>query len=248
MPISGNWTTPNDHPALHRGEVHVWRASLECEPDVLRRFETTLCAAEAARAARFHFPRDRNYFIAGRGILRTLLGSYLRRPPESLKFIYGPQDKPALEIQDPSSPVNFNLSHSYGLAVYAFALGREVGIDVELIRPEFTGNDIAERYFSPRELAELRALPQDLRAAGFFNCWTRKEAYVKARGEGLQIPLKDFDVSLTPGKPAKLESADSSRWSLRSFEPAPSYIAAAIAEGKDWKLCHWDWTPRNHSS
>jgi 4'-phosphopantetheinyl transferase len=247
MPIPGNWITPHEHPALHHGELHIWRASLECAPAVLCGLETTLCAAETARAARFHFPRDRNYFVAGRGILRSLLGAYLRKSPESLKFIYGPQDKPALEIQDPSSPVNFNLSHSHGLAVYAFALVREVGVDVELIRPEFVSDDIAERYFSPSELEELRALPQDLRAEGFFNCWTRKEAYVKARGEGLQISLKDFDVSLTPGKAPELESVDSSRWSLRSFEPAPSYVAAVVAEGKDLKLLHWDWKSRDHS-
>ena len=164
-------------------------------------------------------------------------------PADSLRFNFGPQDKPSLEAQDLGPRVNFNLSHSHGLAVYAFALGREVGVDVELIRPEFTGDDIAERYFSPRELAELRALSQDLRAEGFFNCWTRKEAYVKARGEGLQIPLKDFDVSLTPGEPPVLESGDISRWSLRSFEPAPGYVAAVVVEGKDWQLRKWEWLP-----
>ena len=243
MPTLDNWTVPPKHPALSSGVVHVWRASLECEPPVLRRLESTLCSTETARAARFHFPRDRNHFIAARGILRALLGAYLSKPADSLRFNFGPQDKPSLEAQDLSPRVNFNLSHSHGLAVYAFALGREVGVDVELIRPEFTGNDIAERYFSSRELAELRALSQDLRAEGFFNCWTRKEAYVKARGEGLQIPLKDFDVSLTPGEPPVLESGDISRWSLRSFEPAPGYVAAVVVEGKDWQLRKWEWLP-----
>jgi 4'-phosphopantetheinyl transferase len=247
MSIPGNWIAPHQHPALHRGELHIWRASLECAPAVLLDLETTLCATETARAARFHFPRDRNYFVAGRGILRGLLGAYLGKSPEGLRFVYGPQDKPDLETQDPSFPVNFNLSHSHGLAVYAFALDLALGIDVELIRPEFTGDDIAERYFSPRELAELRALPQDQRAEGFFNCWTRKEAYVKARGEGLQIPLRDFDVSLAPGKTPTLESVDSSRWCLRSFEPAPGYVAAVVAEGKDSKLLYWDWKSRDHS-
>jgi len=243
MPIPDDWKVPPEHPALPSGEVHVWRASLECERPVLRRLETTLCATETARAARFHFPRDRNYFVAARGILRALLGAYLSKTPDNLRFNYGPQDKPSLEIQDLDCPLNFNLSHSHGLAVYAFALGREVGVDVELIRPEFTGEDIAERYFSSRELTELRALSQDLRAEGFFNCWTRKEAYVKARGEGLQIPLKDFDVSLAPDEPPVLESGDSSRWSLRSFEPAPRYVAAVVAEGRDWQLRKWEWLP-----
>jgi 4'-phosphopantetheinyl transferase len=167
----------------------------------------------------------------------------LNKTPEGLKFKYGPQDKPSLETQDLSCPVNFNLSHSHGLAVYAFSLDRELGVDVEQIRPEFAGDDIAVRYFSKRELAELRSLPQSLRAEGFFNCWTRKEAYVKARGEGLQIPLEGFDVSLTPGESPKLYSPDCSRWLLRSFEPATNYVAAVAGEGKDWQLHQWQWLP-----
>ena len=243
MPTLDNWTVPPKHPALSSGVVHVWRASLECEPPVLRRLETTLCSTETARAARFHFLRDRNHFIAGRGILRALLGAYLSKPADSLRFNFGRQDKPSLEIQGLSPRVNFNLSHSHGLAVYAFALGREVGVDVELVRPEFIGDDIAERYFSPRELTKLRSLPQALRAEGFFNCWTRKEAYVKARGEGLQIPLHGFDVSLTPGEPDELQSPDRSHWALRSFKPAPGFVAAVVAAGKEWKLCKWEWLP-----
>ena len=127
--------------------------------------------------------------------------------------------------------------------MYAFALGREVGIDLEPIRPDFTGDDIAGRYFSHQELKELRALSPDLRPEGFFLCWTRKEAYLKARGEGLQVPLDSFSVSLTPGEPEVLESADSSRWSLRSFEPAPRYVAAVVGEGKGWRLRHWERKP-----
>ena len=243
MPIPDNWMMPPEQPELRIGEVHVWRASLECEPAILRRLQTILCASEIARAARFHFSRDRNHFVVGRGILRALLGAYLSKSPESLIFNYGPQDKPSLETRDGSSPVNFNLSHSHGLVVYAFALGREVGIDLELIRPEFAGDDIAERYFSPRELTKLRSLPQALRAEGFYNCWTRKEAYVKARGEGLQIPLHGFDVSLTPGEPDELQSPDRSHWALRSFKPAPGFVAAVVAAGKEWKLCKWEWLP-----
>jgi 4'-phosphopantetheinyl transferase len=243
MAVPEKWPAPSTLPVLQGDQVHVWRASLDCEPSKLRNFETTLSEDEMARAARFHFSRDRDHFAAGRGILRTLLGAYLNKPPASLKLVYGPKDKPALPIGDPRAHLNFNLSHSHGVAVFAFTLGREVGIDVELIRPEFTGDEIAERYFSPREVAELRALPQDLRPEGFFNCWTRKEAYVKARGEGLQIPLDSFDVSLTPGEPPKLKSADSSRWSLRSLEPAPRYVAAVIAERNDWQLWKWAWLP-----
>jgi 4'-phosphopantetheinyl transferase len=138
-------------------------------------------------------------------------------------------------------PVHFNLSHSRGLAVYAFARSRELGIDLEPIRPEFAGENIAERHFSSQELNEWHRLPPELRAEAFFLCWTRKEAYVKARGEGLQIPLASFSVTLTPGQPEELHSPDAARWHLHSFQPAPGYAAAVVGEGKDWRLLQWDW-------
>ncbi len=137
--------------------------------------------------------------------------------------------------------MRFNISHSHGLAVLAFARNREIGIDLEPIRPEFAGEEIAERYFSAQELAELRALPAALRPEGFFLCWTRKEAYVKARGLGLQVPLDSFSVSLTPGQPEILQSVDSARWSLRSFAPAPNFVAAIVEEGQDWHPRYWNW-------
>jgi 4'-phosphopantetheinyl transferase len=146
-----------------------------------------------------------------------------------------------LRTADGESPVHFNLSHSHGLAVYAFARNRELGIDLELIRQEFAGESIAERNFSARELDEWHRLPPELRAEAFFLCWTRKEAYVKARGEGLQIPLASFSVTLTPGQPEELHSLDGGRWLLHSFQPAPGYAAAVVGEGKDWRLLQWDW-------
>jgi 4'-phosphopantetheinyl transferase len=240
MQILAVWSAALTESELIEAEICVWRASLDCEPAALRRFEAELTPDEKSRAARFRIARDRDHFIAARGILRELLGGYLHRFPADLEFDYGPSGKPALRTGGPSSPLRFNLSHSHGLAVYAFALGREVGIDLESIRPDFAGDDIAGRYFSTRELNELRALPSELRPEGFFLCWTRKEAYVKARGEGLQIPLESFSVSLTPGQPEVLESADSSRWSLRSFQPAPRYVAAVVGEGKAWTLRHWE--------
>jgi len=125
--------------------------------------------------------------------------------------------KPALDLEETQQCVRFNLSHSHGLAVFAFSLDREIGIGLELIRFNFATDEIAVRYFFPRELAEWRALPSDSRAEGFFLCWTRKEAYVKARGAGLHFPLDSFSVSLTPGKPEILESADSEQRSVCSL-------------------------------
>jgi 4'-phosphopantetheinyl transferase len=209
----------------------------------MRQFEATLSTDEKARSERFHFARDRDHFVAARGILRQLLASYTQSSPAELQFNYGAQKKPALRAKNMPAALRFNLSHSHGLAIFAISEKRELGIDLELIQPRFAADGIAERYFSSRELAELRALPPEKTAEGFFLCWTRKEAYVKAHGAGLHIPLDSFDVTLTPGGPERLCSTDSERWSLRSFEPASQYVGAIVGEGKSWRASYWDWTP-----
>jgi 4'-phosphopantetheinyl transferase len=242
-PIMVSWSRAPTKVELTEDDIDIWCASLRPVPEALQRLEATLAPDESARAARFVFPRDRSHFIAARGILRELLGAYLQRPPASLKFEYGPHGKPALDSSEAGASVRFSLSHSHGLALYAFAHTREVGIDVELVQPDFGGEEVAERFFSKRELAELRAIPVQMRAEGFFACWTRKEAYVKARGDGFQIPLDSFDVSLTPGRQAELHSVDGARWSVRAFQPAPGFVAAVVGEGKNWRLRHFQWVP-----
>ena len=232
------------HPqAISYPEIHVWRAPLTCSPYALAALEATLSSDEKIRAARFHFPRDRDSFIAARGILRQLLAGYAHIPPAKLNFATGPQGKPYLPAQNAPAPITFNLSHSHGLALYAFAVGRELGIDLEFIRPDISGEEIATRYFAPEEVAELLALPAEQRPEAFFLCWTRKEAYIKARGEGLQIPLTTFHVSLTPGQPELLSSPDASRWTLRALTPGAGYAAALVAEGHDYQLSHWNYHP-----
>jgi 4'-phosphopantetheinyl transferase len=238
-----DWSNPPDEPNSEKEHIHVWRASLDCEDHVLRHLETTLAPDEKSRADRFVFARDRDHFIAARGILRTLLSAYLRRPASEVKFLYGPQTKPGIHAESPGPPIQFNLSHSHGLAVYAIGHQREVGIDLEKIQPAFAAEEVAERFFSARELAELHSLPPDSRVDGFFLCWTRKEAYLKARGAGMAIPLDSFDVSLTPGKPVELRSSDSGRWSCRSLRPASGYVGAVVGEGQGWGLRLWNWRP-----
>lgn len=234
---SVNWSRPARQVALPENEIHVWRAWLDVDSQEKERLSRYLSAEESARAGRFVFEHDREHFLVARGRLRELLGRYLRRAPQSLEFRFGPFGKLSLAEH---AGLRFNLSHSYGLALYTFAMNRELGIDAEKIRPEFATEGIAERYFSAAEQSELRGLPIELRTRAFFLCWTRKEAYVKAHGGGLQIPLDSFDVSLTPGAPEKLSSGDSERWSLRSFEPAPEYIASIIAEGAPAQFCFWN--------
>jgi 4'-phosphopantetheinyl transferase len=238
-----SWEASPERLELEADEIHVWRASLDCDETMIRRLEATLASDEKVRADRFVFQRDRNAFIAARGILRELLGRYVSRAAAHLEFDYGAQGKPILRTESSQKSIQFNVSHSHGMALFGFALERHLGVDVELIRPDFAGERIAERFFSPQEVTELRSLPPTLQDEAFFLCWTRKEAYIKARGEGLQVPLKSFHVSLTPGKPELLQAADSSRWSLRSLRPDPRYVGAVVGEGKSWQLRGWKWSP-----
>jgi 4'-phosphopantetheinyl transferase len=209
-------------------------------------FLGTLAADERARAERFYFQRDRERFVVARAALRAILGGYLNSTPESLSFCYGSRGKPALAADCSQDAIRFNVSHSGDVALYAVTRAREVGVDVELIRPELNAERLAERFFSPREIDTLRTLPADLRRHAFFLAWTRKEAYVKATGDGLSLPLNQFAVSLIPGEPAALLSAEGDprealRWSLRELTPGPGYVAALAVEGHGWSLACWDW-------
>ena len=239
---------PKPGAALGRDDVHVWRASLDPPAPRLWQLARLLSEDERCRAERFCFERDRDRFIAGRGLLRTILARYLDIAPERLRFRYGAGGKPVLA--DAAVPLRFNLSHAGRLVLYALAWGREIGVDLEHIRPDVAAELIAERHFSPWENAQLRSLPAGERAEGFFNCWTRKEAYVKARGEGLALPLNGFDVSLASGEPARLlrvqnDPREASRWRLHTWRPAPGYVAALAVEGDGWRLTCREWTHMN---
>jgi 4'-phosphopantetheinyl transferase len=236
-----SWSENPGPPELDSKYVHVWRARLDCEEGVIQRLESTLAPEETTRANRLRFRPDRDRFVATRGILRELLGRYLRRSPADISFDYGPKGKPSLHGAGGLEPIQFSVSHSSSMALLAFATGRHLGIDVEFIRPGIAALEIAERYFSPQEVIELRAVPVSRQAEAFFLGWTRKEAYVKAKGEGLHIPLESFSVSLTPEQPERLECPDGERWSVHNLCPAPLYVGAVIAEGQDWRLGQWTW-------
>jgi 4'-phosphopantetheinyl transferase len=213
-------------------DIHVWQVGLDRDVDEIARMESTLSEDERARADRFHFRNDRNRFVVARGFLRTLLGEYLQKPAASLEFSYGNHGKPALAGQAASSVgLSFNLSHSAGMAVYAIARNRNLGIDVEHIRPESAGETIATRYFSAREVGELRSLPPQEKVQAFFDCWTRKEAYLKATGMGLQIPLDSFAVSLAPEQPVQFLEGVDPHWHLAACNPAAGYAAAIVYDG-----------------
>jgi 4'-phosphopantetheinyl transferase len=247
------WPAPPETPALGRNEVHVWRATLHQNPSQIQSFLHNLAADEQARADRFCFKRDREHFIVARGVLRAILGGYMNRAPECLSFCYNSHRKPALTGESDGDAIRFNVSHSDGVALYVVTRGREVGIDLERIRFDLAVAEIAERFFSQQEVAMLRTLPTEVQRQAFFRCWTRKEAYIKARGEGLSLPLDQFDVSLAPGEPAailgsQLDPSEASRWCLQELTPAPGYVAALAVEGHDWCLTCWQWpSPRRQS-
>jgi 4'-phosphopantetheinyl transferase len=218
---------------------------LQAAETARERLYGTLAEDERQRAARFHFARDRDRFIAARGFLRDVLGRYLRVAPAELRFVYSPYGKPALGAEF-DQRLRFNLSHAHKLALCAVTLERAIGVDVEHIRPEFADEDVARRFFSAPEVARLSALPREQYAGAFFNCWTRKEAYIKARGEGLSMPLDRFEVSLVPGEPAALRNtfddpAEAARWSLQALAPGPGYVGAVAAAGQGWGISRWAW-------
>lgn len=230
-----NWTPPPDSLSLKSRHVDIWRLSLNLLADSVKLIESTLSADESARAARFHFEVDRNRFIVAHGVLRKILGRYLHCDPAELTFSVNQYGKPALV----NSALEFNLSHSGDFALIAVTQGRKIGVDVERIRQGISSHVIAQQYFSKAEVAELQSLPIEQREAAFFTCWTRKEAYIKAQGLGLALPLECFDVSLTPGQPAILRATrpdekEAVRWTLRSLDVDPNYAGAVAVEGTDF--------------
>jgi len=205
-----------------------------------------LSGDEQARANRFHFEIHRRQFIVARACLRILLARYVRIEPQVIRFTYSKYGKPELAtVSERGARLNFNLAHSGELAVYAFTGIGEIGVDLEDIRPEFTGDDIARRFFSATEVACLDQLPVDQRALAFFNCWTRKEAFIKAKGMGLSLALDQFDVTLAPdAEPAvlstKWDESEATRWSLRALDPGVGYVGAVAVPAHDWQLNCWE--------
>ncbi len=229
------WSAPPERLELGRAEAHVWRIGLERPSASVRQLRSELSADEEERAQRFHFDRDRVRFIVSHAALRRILGAYVDRPPGELRFCCGSKDKPDLLDDCRGWEVRFNLSHSGDVALLAVTGAREVGVDVERIRPLDRRDQLARRFFSPQEVAVLAGLPPESRSEAFFTCWTRKEAYLKAKGGGISIGLDQFDVSPVPGEPAALLShrsdpAETTRWILHDLRPGPGYAGALAVE------------------
>jgi 4'-phosphopantetheinyl transferase len=230
------WPVSSRIAAPGPGEVRIWTADLEPGAAAVDRLVPLLSVDERERAGRFHFRRDAMRWIAARAALREILGGCLDADPRAVAFTYGDKGKPALAAPASGLDLQFSLAHSAHLAAYAVTVGCPVGVDVERLRPLPDMDQIAERTFSRRECTALRGLPVALRPAGFFNCWTRKEAYIKALGEGLSYPLDRFSVSLAPGLPARLEAVEVEpghveTWTMEAL-PVRAGFAGAVVVGR----------------
>jgi len=222
-------------------EIHIWRVDLDLPMIGFQQLHQSLSVDEKVRAERFHFERDRRRFIVGRGNLRTMLGCYLNVEPSGVQFCYGKNGKPAPAEPLGKGNILFNVSNSEGLALYAFVRDHEIGVDIERIRDIPGMDQIAERFFTAGEKTVFRSLPEGKKSEAFFNCWTRKEAFIKAKGEGLGFSLDQFEVSLAPGERAALiwsngDPQETSRWSLRELDVGPGFAAALAVDGQDLVL------------
>jgi 4'-phosphopantetheinyl transferase len=245
MGIVSIWPLRPARLLLPEHEVHVYVAGLDRAAGERARLAALLNPDEQARAARFYFDRDRQHYQVARGVLRTMLGRYLGIPPTAVTFTYGAHGKPELGGAQ-AGAIEFNISHAQGVALFGFARERVLGVDVERIRPLEDTVDIVDRFFSPNEVAVFHQVPPAQQPEAFFNCWTRKEAFIKAIGEGLSCPLHSFDVTLQPGEPAELLAVRGSgfsadHWELRDLRPAAGFAGAVIAAGKGWPLRTWQW-------
>lgn len=238
------WRNPPTNLILGDYEIHVWHTSLTQPHPIIQKLRQTLTADELSRAKRFHFEKDRRRFIIARGVLREILSRYTTLLPDALRFAYTDYGKPFLS-QPADTDLRFNVSHSGEVALYAITQRYKLGLDVEQIRPMPDATQVAERFFSEQENKVFHSISPEHKNEAFFNCWTRKEAYIKAIGEGLSHPLDSFDVTLAPGEAAKLlavrNAPSEQSWWLHAFTPTPGYVAALAIERAAWQLKYWQW-------
>ena len=228
---------------LADNQVHIWQVSLD-RP--VSRFHRLVSPDERNRAKRFHFERDGNRFIVRRGILRTILGSYLNIEPGAIRLYFGSNNKPVLVDELNKADLHFNLSHSGGLGIYAFSHGHEIGVDIEYVRDIPEMEQLAGQILTPKEKAEFKTLSKSKRKEAFFDCWTRKEAFVKATGDGLSRSLNEIEISPVAGDSGKILAAnaisfDSSQWFVYDLNINGGYKAAFAREKPCWDLACFQW-------
>ncbi|MBD3184087.1 4'-phosphopantetheinyl transferase superfamily protein [Candidatus Poribacteria bacterium] len=230
---------------LTDGFIDIWLGKLDQPDETIQSLMKSLSNSEINRAVKYRLDRDKNRFIVGRGILRDIIGRYLNMEPHVINFQYGKFGKPYLPDSYSDKKIKFNLAHSRGIAIYAFVSEKEIGVDVECVREMPDVDYIADSFFSSPEVSALRSVSEDQKQEAFFNCWTRKEAYIKALGDGLTHSLDQFSVSLIPGEEPKIleikNSPNPEKWSLRAFKTEDNYIAAVAVENCKRDMRFWKW-------
>jgi len=234
LPASGNFSLSDDG-------VHVWRAWLKHSLEQVDDLATVLSDDENVRASRFHYAKDRSRFIAGRAILRTLLGRYLALSPNEIAFTYNQHGRPDLDKRVNTIGLQFNLSHSQELVIFAFACGQKLGIDLEYQRWLPDLSELAASCLSQTEFEIWSNLPTSQQQGAFYLLWTQKEAYLKAKGEGLLQPLNSIELPFEPETASHLDKIEDGsiggcKWSTTSFIPAPGYLASLFVSGSGWQL------------
>ncbi len=252
MKSSSHWLEPPPNLFLADDEVHVWCGNLDLSESLMDQFKNSLSEDELNRANRFYFLKDKHRFVAARGILRKILSFYLGVEPNALLFQYSQHGKPSLHPNSndlifpfKSSEVKFNVSHSNLIALFGITKYRQIGIDVEYAKDFADADKIAERFFSFQENLVFQRLPQEQKITAFYHCWTRKEAFIKAIGEGLSYPLGQFEVSFLPSEKPRIKHINNDqnqgkRWSLKALIPFPGYIGAIAVEGKDLRFIKYN--------
>jgi 4'-phosphopantetheinyl transferase len=240
------WQIAPGELSLPSNRIDVWKLGLDTPEPRGRAPLELLSPDEVSRAERFHFPRDRMRFVKCRAALRDTLGRYMSLHPAEIRFRYEKNGKPEIADARKSNGLRFNVSHSAGMAVIAVASGRAVGVDIEKFDREVDCLEVAQRFFSKRECEALLTVPSSDRQRAFFACWTRKEAFLKATGEGISYSLAEFSVSVAPDDPARLEEVETdpyavSRWSLKNLHPTAGYLGTLAFEGTSCWVERWCW-------
>ena len=243
---TSSWEAPPEIFSIGNLHVHVWRMRLGSSDYQAGEMQSKLSTEEKHRAAKFQSRDDRTRYATAHYYTRKILSKYLGLQPEKIRFAYNQYNKPALEENTKASGLRFNLSHSAEIALLAVANGFKVGADIELVKHDKATEDIARRFFLSREVELLLNQPEQIRDEAFLRIWTRKEAYIKARGEGMAIPLDQFEVSFHPGDPPKIlwmkdDPQAAARWSLFHLEPEKGYTGALAVEGHPDQLIVFRW-------
>lgn len=245
-----HWSRPPNRIILKDKQVHVWCACLKLPMSQVRILNEMLDDDELKRALRYKFVKDYKRFIVSRGLLKIILSRYIHIDPGQICLRYNSFGKPMLNERIGRNYIHFNLSRTDDLALFAITKDRKIGVDVESINLDIEIEGIVERFFSSDEVTALRSLPVELRHKAFFQCWTCKEAFIKAKGKGLTIPLDSFSISLNPEKSpdlvcSKFCADEASRWSLYTFDLGINYCAGLAVEGHNFQIKSWLFSTRS---